>query len=113
MPGTTYAPPIAAMDPTWLEGDDTRKKRQAAQRLLEALDAKAAGTGAKFMGRKPGGGLTNKEKRRFKNFGMLRKSFDVQAKVRRTLASTQKALRARRTGLKVTDTRKKQRRRRA
>ena len=112
MPGTTFAPPVAAMDPSWLEGDDTRKKRQAAQRLLEALDEKAAGAGAKFFGRKPGGGMTNKEKRRFKNFGMLRKSTDVMSKVRRTLASSQKALRARRSGLKTMDTRKKQRRRR-
>jgi hypothetical protein len=35
-------------------------------------------SGAGFRGRKPGGGTTNREKSRLKNFGMLRKSSNVQ-----------------------------------
>ncbi len=39
----------------------------------------------KYEGKRVGGGLTNREKARFKNFAMLRKSGAVVGKVKRSL----------------------------
>ena len=66
----------------------------------------------KFEGKKIGGGTTNKEKARKKNFLMLRKSSAVQGKLRRTFKEQSKALSKKIKGDKIMDKRKKQRRRR-
>jgi len=66
----------------------------------------------KFSGKKVGGGTTNKEKARKKNFLMLRKSFAVQGKLRRSLRDQSRALSKKIKGDQKMDKRKKQRRRR-
>ena len=91
-----------------LEAVETRKKRLAARRVADVLDERKA----KYAGKRPGGGLTNSEKSRFKAFQMLRKSAAVQAKAKRSLVHSQRAVRKRIAGGKVMDKRSKQRRRR-
>jgi hypothetical protein len=59
-----------------------------------------------------GGGTTNKEKARKKNFLMLRKSSAVQGKLRRSLKEQSRVLTKKIRGDAKMDKRKKQRRRR-
>ena len=66
----------------------------------------------KFDGKKTGGGATNKDKARKKNFLMLRKSSTVQGKLKRSLREQSKVLRGKITGDKKMNKRQKQRRRR-
>ncbi len=66
----------------------------------------------KFDGKKTGGGATNKDKARKKNFLMLRKSSTVQGKLKRSLREQSKVLRGKIKGDKKMDKRQKQRRRR-
>jgi len=62
----------------------------------------------KFEGKKIGGGTTNKEKARKKNFLMLRKSSAVQGKLRRSFKEQGRVLTAKIKGDKKMDKRKKQ-----
>jgi len=57
--------------------------------------------------------LTNREKLRFKNYLMVRKSGTVQGKTKRRLSAQHKAIKERIHGRASQDKRKKQRRRRA
>jgi hypothetical protein len=66
----------------------------------------------KFEGKKVGGGTTDKEKARKKNFLMLRKSTSVQGKLKRSLREQSKVLRGKIKGDAKMDKRSKQRRRR-
>ena len=66
----------------------------------------------KFEGKKVGGGTTNKEKARKKNFLMLRKSSAVQGKLRRSFKEQGRVLSGKIKGDKKMDKRQKQRRRR-
>ena len=109
MPGMSFEPPVAAVDPLSLEADATKKKRRSAQRLLDAFEARAE---TKFKGKHVGGGTTNREKARLKNFSMLRKSSAVQAKVRKTLMAKQRSLKSKISGDAKLARRTKQRRRR-
>lgn len=109
MPGTSFAPPVALVHPSAVESDMTRKKRRQAQRLAELLEERTA---SKFEGKRPGGGLTNKEKARKKNFLMLRKSSAVQGKLKQSLLHKQRAIRKQLRGNATMDRRQKQRRRR-
>ena len=59
-----------------------------------------------------GGGTTDKEKARKKNFLMLRKSSAVQGKLRRSLKEQSRVLSGKIKGDKKMDKRQKQRRRR-
>jgi len=67
---------------------------------------------AKYEGKKPGGGMTNREKQRFKNYLMLRKSSAVQQKMKRSLSAAKKNVKAQLTSKANLERRKKQRRRR-
>jgi hypothetical protein len=67
----------------------------------------------KYEGHRPGGGTTNKEKERRKNFLMVRKSSVVQGKLKSSLKDQNRALKKRIRGDKVMDRRSKKRRRRA
>ena len=80
------------------------------QPLTPPLQAKH---GKKYEGRKAGGGTTNKEKDRKKNFGMLRRSSGVQGKLKRSLKEQGKVLRAKIQGDKVMNKKQKSKRRRA
>lgn len=66
----------------------------------------------KYEGKKPGGGTTNKEKSRGKNYLMLRKSTAVQHKMKRTLTVQRKNIKSQLTGKANLEKRRKQRRRR-
>jgi protein SDA1 len=110
MPGTSYAPAIISMNPMTLEAMETGEKRKQAERLADLLKSKAEGR--KFEGTKPGGGTTNREKARRKNFLMLRKSGAVQKKLRSDLKAQGRAIRKRLQENAVRNRRTKMRRRR-
>lgn len=56
--------------------------------------------------------MTNREKQRFKNYLMLRKSSAVQQKMKRSLSAAKKNVKAQLTSKANLERRKKQRRRR-
>ena len=107
-PGTVFMPPTVSFDPAAIEAVETSKKRQQAQTLLDIIKMKQT---KKFDGKKVGGGSTNKEKARKKNFLMLRKSSAVQGKLKRSLREQSKVLRGKIVGDKKMDKRQKQKRR--
>jgi hypothetical protein len=106
--GVRFAPAVRRIDPSALESDLAKKKRRAAVRLVDVVEAKKE----KYAGKQGGGGLTDREKQRFKNFNMVRKSASVQAKMRASLQSSRGSLRKQIKNNSVMDKRKKQRRRR-
>ena len=61
---------------------------------------------ARFKGRKPGGGTTNREKARLKNFMMLRKSSGVQGKLKASLKTQHNDIKRRLQGSAGTKLRK-------
>ena len=138
MPGTSFAPPVVSFDPLDIEADETNRKRRQAGALMDAIKVRRRLARAiepqlraltqikrapsltpaqtkqakKFSGKKVGGGTTNKEKARKKNFLMLRKSSAVQGKLRRSLKEQSRVLTKKIRGDAKMDKRKKQRRRR-
>ncbi|KDO26028.1 hypothetical protein SPRG_08681 [Saprolegnia parasitica CBS 223.65] len=66
----------AKVDPMSLEGYSKKKRQTQEERLRSVLEGRE-----NFAHRKSGGGTTNREKARLKNFLMLKKSRKVQSKV--------------------------------
>jgi protein SDA1 len=110
VPGASYAPAIVSMDHTALESYETAAKRKQAERLVDVLQTKAKGR--KWEGTTPGGGLTNKEKDRKKNYLMLRKSRPVQGKLRADLKAQDRAIKKHLKTNSTTNWKSKARRRR-
>lgn len=110
MPGTSFAPSVISFDPTALEAVETKSARRQAERLVDIIRSRAEKK--QFDGKKPGGGLTNQEKNRFKNFLMLRKSSAVVGKLTKSLKDQKRDLRKRIRGAKVMNKGQKLRRRR-
>lgn len=90
-PGAFFAPAVVSMDAGALEAVETSAKRRQAERLLDVLKLKRDG-GKKFEGKKPTGGLTNREKERSKNYLMKSKSSSVQGKLRASLKAKHRAV---------------------
>ncbi|OQR97518.1 SDA1 family protein [Thraustotheca clavata] len=67
---------FSKVDPSSLEGYSKKKRQTQEERLRSVLEGRE-----NFAHRKSGGGTTNREKDRLKNFLMLKKSRKVQAKV--------------------------------
>ncbi|OQR98020.1 SDA1 family protein [Achlya hypogyna] len=67
---------FAKVDPSTLEGYAKKKRQTQEERLRSVLEGRE-----NFLHRKSGGGTTNREKARLKNFLMLKKSRKVQSKV--------------------------------
>ncbi|KAH9113702.1 hypothetical protein AeMF1_012141 [Aphanomyces euteiches] len=66
----------AVVDPMSLEGYSKKKRQTMEERLRTVLEGRE-----NFKHKQKGGGTTNREKARLKNFLMLKKSFNVQSKV--------------------------------
>lgn len=110
MPGATFAPSVVSFNPMALEALETTAARRQAERLVDIIQSKAEKK--QFDGKKPGGGLTNKEKQRKKNYLMLRKSSAVLGKLSKSLKDQKKDIRKRIQGAKTMNKRQKLRRRR-
>ncbi|RHY96817.1 hypothetical protein DYB35_005190 [Aphanomyces astaci] len=66
----------STVDPATLEGYSKKKRQTMEERLRSVLEGRE-----NFNHKQKGGGTTNREKARLKNFLMLKKSFQVQSKV--------------------------------
>ena len=97
---------VVEVDVEDLEGSAARKRRRAMERLEEAKAEQL-----QWQMKRRGGGTTNKEKVRKKNFLMLRKSRGVQEKVKRSLKDQARTLRKHRKTTEKMGKRLKRRRR--
>ena len=81
------------VDPTMLEGYSARKKLSREERILNAA------AGGNDYGKTKGGGSTNKEKNRRKNFGMIKHSQAVRDKLRKSYKDQVKSIKKRMVAL--------------
>lgn len=110
IPGTSYAPAVISVDSMAIEANETTARRKQAERLVDVLKVKK--DGKLYEGRKKGGGTTNKEKGRKKNFLMLRKSSGVAGKLKASLRMQQKNIKERLNANQKRDKRQNMKRRR-
>ena len=77
------------IDPALLQGYHARKKLSREERIAAAMS-----TGNTY-GKTKGGGMTNAEKKRRKNFGMIKHSASVRAKLKQSLKEQHRLIKKR------------------
>jgi hypothetical protein len=102
---------VTQFAPELLESSQARKRRMGVLRAVKDAEDKRTGARKKAMNVARGGSSTNREKRRKKDFLMVRKSGEVQEKLKRSLKDQQRSLRAHLKKLKMPTSHKAKRRR--